>query len=118
LLNQVEVLAKSVRGAGELVAYDVADRIGLHLGLTPRWIYLHAGTRTGARRLGLGTAPNTRSIGAKDLPRPLDSLGPRDAENVLCTYQDELLMSPEDCLHALANKRIGECGPSRPRHSC
>jgi hypothetical protein len=111
LLTQAKRLAKGVRGAGELVAYDVADRIGLHLGLTPKAIYLHAGTRAGAHVLGLGTAPKARAIRTKDLPTPLNNLAPRDAENVLCTYKRELLMSPEDCFHALANKQPGGCGP-------
>jgi hypothetical protein len=118
LLDQVEDLAKGVRGAGELVAYDVADRIGLYCGIAPQRVYLHAGTRHGAHRLGLGTARNTRSISLDDLPCPLDALAPRDAENILCTYQAELLMTPEDCLHALANKKGRSCKTGRVRAVC
>ena len=55
LLTCVEELAEGVHGAGELVAYDVADRIGLRRDLAPQWVYLHAGTAAGAHCLGLGT---------------------------------------------------------------
>lgn len=45
-----------LRGIGELAVYDVAYRIGAHLGLEPDKVYLHAGTREGARALDLGGA--------------------------------------------------------------
>lgn len=44
---------KSVDGAGELYVYDVSLRIGSKLELFPRKVFLHAGTRQGARALGL-----------------------------------------------------------------
>lgn len=34
--------------------YDVAHRIVAYLGLEPEHVYLHRGTRVGARALGLG----------------------------------------------------------------
>lgn len=38
-------------GIGELTAYDIALRIGAYLKLHPDRVYLHAGTRAGAKRL-------------------------------------------------------------------
>jgi hypothetical protein len=107
LLGEVRRLAASFKGAGELVAYDVADRIGLHLRKTPQVIYLHAGTRTGARRLGLGRG--AQFIEVSELPPPLNTLRPREAEDLLCIYEGMLLMSPEECQRAL-EKRRDNCG--------
>src|SRR5438874_1073908 len=44
---------RHIRGLGELYAYDTCFRIGAHLGLFPDRVYLHSGTRVGARGLGL-----------------------------------------------------------------
>ena len=42
----------SVCGIGELYIYDTALRLGAFLNLEPEHVYLHAGTRAGARALG------------------------------------------------------------------
>ncbi|MEX4006754.1 hypothetical protein [Neoaquamicrobium sediminum] len=75
-----------IRGAGELLAYDVAFRIGLYLGFEPQKVYLHAGTRTGARRLGL----NGAAVSLSELPRELQRLQPCQVENFLCLYANKL----------------------------
>jgi len=43
----------SIHGIGRLTVYDTALRIGAKLSLAPDRVYLHTGTRTGARKLGL-----------------------------------------------------------------
>ncbi len=42
-----------VPGFGPVAVYDTAQRIGIRLGLSPDRVYLHAGTRKGAKNLGL-----------------------------------------------------------------
>lgn len=44
---------REVAGIGELYVYDTAFRIGAYLRLPPTRVYLHAGTRDGARALQL-----------------------------------------------------------------
>jgi hypothetical protein len=44
---------RSVPGVGELTVYDTALRIGAKLGFARERVYLHAGTRQGAKRLAL-----------------------------------------------------------------
>jgi hypothetical protein len=77
-----------VRGIGRLAVYDTALRIAARRGLEPSRVYLHAGTRAGARRLGLDVA--CESLAVADLPAPLRQLRPREIEDVLCIYKDEL----------------------------
>lgn len=38
-----------IKGVGALTVYDIAHRIGAHFKRSPERVYLHAGTRTGAR---------------------------------------------------------------------
>lgn len=78
-----------ISGVGELTIYDTALRIAAKLGLEPNHIFLHAGTRIGAKRLGL----NTRRpfINPDEFPRALRRLRPREIEDVLCIYKDVLV---------------------------
>ncbi len=52
LLVLIGGLRKSVKGIGELYIYDTSLRIGSYLGHLPEKVYLHSGTRKGARNLG------------------------------------------------------------------
>lgn len=71
---------------GPLTAYDIAQRIGCHLGLSPEHVYLHAGVRAGARALGLkGTASR---MDKSQFPVELQHLSPAELEDVLCLYKD------------------------------
>src|SRR5258705_237880 len=51
-------LLASRAGLGELYLYDTALRIGAKLGVLPQAIYLHAGTRAGAKALKLSVTGN------------------------------------------------------------
>ena len=53
LHDRVGALVGAIHGIGKLYVYDIAFRIGAYLGLDPDRVYLHAGTRTGAKNLGL-----------------------------------------------------------------
>lgn len=51
LMRIVDAVADDLDGVGELAVYDTALRIGWKLGKHPERIYLHAGTKSGARKL-------------------------------------------------------------------
>jgi hypothetical protein len=50
-----ELLKNEVFGAGVLYRYDTTFRIGIRLGIYPKNVYLHAGTKDGAIALGFYT---------------------------------------------------------------
>lgn len=77
-----------IRGVGRLMVYDTALRIAAWRRLEPRRVLLHAGTRVGARRLGLDAKAD--SLAMADFPAALRRLRPREVEDVLCIYKDDL----------------------------
>lgn len=81
------VQGSRVKGFGTLAIYDVALRVGLSNGILPTCVYLHAGTRKGARRLRLNASKSTLRI--DELPKPLRALQPHHVENFLCIYKDD-----------------------------
>jgi hypothetical protein len=85
LLTRIEAIFAEMHRVGELAAYDVAHRLGAYLGLVPERVYLHAGTRAGARALGLDH--RARSIAPEFLPRVLHRLTPAQVEDFLCLYK-------------------------------
>lgn len=87
LFSFVESCIGDVDGIGELTVYDTALRIGAKLNLEPGRVYLHRGTREGARRLGIGSSD--LSIPIDRLPPPLRKLKAREIEDVLCIYKDD-----------------------------
>jgi hypothetical protein len=94
-ISSFEQLHKLVRrtvepipGVGELYVYDTALRIGAKLGVSPEMVYLHAGTRKGAKNLGFKSSCDTISI--TELPRALHKLEPREIEDLLCIYKASL----------------------------
>jgi len=76
---------------GELAIYDTAYRIGNYLGILPEKIYLHSGTREGAKAL-IGRAAGKTYILQTDLPSPFQrpDLTPAEIEDILCIYKKEL----------------------------
>jgi len=88
LLNVIERHTASIRRFGRLAVYDTACRIGVYLGLSPTRVYLHAGTREGARALGLETSRG--SLEMDELPWPLRLLEPWECEDFLCIYKARL----------------------------
>lgn len=86
LYTLVESEIGHIHGVGELLVYDVAERIGIRLELNPQMLYMHAGTREGARKLGV--AGNTAKI--TQFPNELHSLSYRELEDFLCNYKARL----------------------------
>jgi hypothetical protein len=81
-----------IDGVRELYTYDTAVRLGAHLRLSPEKVYLHAGTRTGAKNFGLLSQTNApkKWLEPTALPAPLRKLSASGVENLLCIYKAEL----------------------------
>lgn len=77
----------NIKGIGELTIYDTSLRIAAKLGLEPKRVFLHAGTRTGARRLGLDVSRGFLVV--SDAPKEFRPLSPAEIEDVLCIYKDD-----------------------------
>jgi len=106
LIELVEAVLDPIDGLGELYVYDISLRIGARLGILPQRVYLHAGTRTGAKVLGLD--PRARAIEVQSLPEPLRQLSAHEVEDVLCIYKDEL-MQRSDQQEDLTRRSSGRC---------
>lgn len=88
LHQMIDSAIRSIPGVGELVVYDTARRIGVHLGQEPRMVYLHAGARVGARALGLGAGKKVLEV--QEFPMAFRCLTAGDIENCLCIYKKDL----------------------------
>lgn len=88
LHSMIRGLLIDIHGIGPLYIYDTSLRLGGYLGLSPEKVYLHAGTKDGAKALGL----NWRSdyLELKELPPSLLVLDPHEIEDFLCIFKDEL----------------------------
>jgi hypothetical protein len=89
----------AISGFGRLAKYDTALKIGAWLNLYPTTIHLHAGTRDGARALGLDVSNGF--LTKEELPKPLQDLGPLHIENFLCIYKKQL-KNPD-------NQKVSDC---------
>lgn len=87
LYRIVERVTRGIDRIGELTTYDVALRIGTYRRIYPVDVYMHTGTRAGARVLGLKTG---HTVKISSLPPPLDTLSGSQAEDVLCIYKNDL----------------------------
>jgi hypothetical protein len=85
LYGEVNRQIGSIRGIGPWVVYDTALRIGPFLGLEPEHVYLHRGTREGARQV----TPKWRQLTLEvtDLPEAFRTLRPHEIEDCLCVYK-------------------------------
>jgi hypothetical protein len=88
LFRLVQSEIGGIFGVGELTIYDVTTRLGAFLGLEPERVYLHAGTKEGARYLGITT--RRESFEPSELPRAFRRLRPREIEDCLCIYKRQL----------------------------
>ena len=93
LIELVDHLIRPIDRMGEMVVYDTALRIGARLGHEPEQVYVHRGTRDGIRKLGLDVSRET--IEMDELPAPIRKLKPREAEDFLCVYKDDLSRPPQ-----------------------
>jgi hypothetical protein len=85
---QIKNALAQVPGLGELYIYDTALRIGAYLKLSPDRVYLHAGTRAGAKRFGFNTR-RREWLNVRDFPPSLGELPAHEIEDILCIYKNE-----------------------------
>lgn len=88
LYNLIYRETRHIRGVGELFVYDTAHRIGAYLGLSPKRVYLHRGTRRGAVAIGLEAGQPTLEMA--ELPSAFRKLKPDEVEDCLCIYEADL----------------------------
>lgn len=88
LFHFLEDKIGKIDGIGPLMIYDTALRLGAKLGLKPEKVYLHAGTRSGAKALGLDC--KNKIIEIEKFPEPIQQLEPYEIEDFLCIYKDDL----------------------------
>lgn len=88
LFALVNAVIRPIPKIGELAVYDTSLRIGARFGLEPEKVYVHAGTRAGARALGFDGDRET--IEMHELPAPIRQLTAREAEDLLCIYKSAL----------------------------
>jgi hypothetical protein len=91
-----EIIIKTLKGlkdVGPLYYYDTALLIGAHLGKLPEKIYLHAGTKKGAKNIGINVR-GKKYIITQDLPchKVFENFKLRycEIEDFLCIYKEEL----------------------------
>lgn len=87
LLAVVNDAVRTVSDLGELYVYDTALRIGAYKGILPTRVYLHAGTREGAKALELDFERRRVALDTFEVPEPLRALAPHELEDVLCIYK-------------------------------
>lgn len=104
----VEDKIGGIKGIGALTVYDIASRIGAHFKIVPERVYLHAGTRIGARVFNI----SGYSFDPKILPRAFSRLTPPEIEDCLCIYKDELGDAADDV------RRNSGCGAAKRRRRC
>lgn len=88
LLEEVDKEIGGIDGIGTLTVYDISTRLGAFLQLEPDRVYLHCGTRDGARHL-LPVAGRTW-IWPNELPTAFSALRPRELEDCLCIFKKQL----------------------------
>lgn len=107
LHRAVEDEVGSLKGIGALTVYDIAQRIGAHFRKVPQRVYLHAGTKTGARTFGI----SGDSFDPKVLPKAFSRLAASEIEDCLCIYKDELRGGS-------STRGTSGCGVARQQREC
>lgn len=106
--------SRSIRGIGPLTVYDTALRIGASLELKPDRVYLHSGTRKGARLFGFG---KRRWIKRSELPAEFSRLTDAEAEDCLCLYRLDLAAILRKTMRDGHSRATKGCAPRTRHHS-
>jgi len=88
LHEEVKKAIDPIKGIGELTVYDTAHRIGAYLKLRPKFVYLHTGTRRGAKALGLDH--RAEKLPKSIFPKEFHCLSEEQIEDCLCIYDEGL----------------------------
>jgi len=82
-------------GFGKLAIYDTSLRISAYQNIEPDSVYLHAGTKKGAKNIGVNTF-GKKQLKLNDLPLEFqkainnNSIGYKHIEDILCIFKDRL----------------------------
>jgi hypothetical protein len=87
LHNLLKSHLKQIHGIGDLYIYDTSFRIGAFRRLFPEYIYLHAGTKDGAKKMGIETKNRTK-LSKSELPKEFKFTKAHEIEDILCIYKD------------------------------
>jgi hypothetical protein len=87
LFKLIEALIEPIHRASELYIYDTSFRIGAYLGLYPKKIYLHRGTRD--EPVALGYDGKQKALDISELHKLFPYLEPYEVEDILCIFKDE-----------------------------
>lgn len=88
LFSLVKAMANRTGGLGEMWVYDVSVRVAAFLGKYPDRIYLHGGTREGARAFKIDSS--RESVSKFELPRPIRKMPCHMIEDFLSKKKKEL----------------------------
>jgi hypothetical protein len=89
LMEISQSIADDIWKHSELTVYDTTQRIGAYLKRYPDRVYLHAGTRKGARAL-VKFRRGVPYLFPKELPGVFRRLKPYEVEDCLCIYKGAL----------------------------
>lgn len=78
-----------IKGIGDLACYDIANRIGTFLNKEPTYVYIHAGTRTGAENL-LKRKVRESILPITEFPY-FNGFSASQIENILCIYKKDFI---------------------------
>jgi ABC-type Fe3+/spermidine/putrescine transport system ATPase subunit len=81
----IDITVRNIKDIGDLYIYDTALRIGANRDLKPSRVYLHSGTRDGAKALGLEWKRDCLDL--FDFPELRKHLAAHEIEDVLCIYK-------------------------------
>ena len=98
-----------IRGIGELAVYDIAHRIGTYMGIEPERVYLHAGTREGARNL---FNLSGESLPVSDFPEAFQKLTASEIEDCLC------ICKSGECSNTCSDYSAGGCSKTPKPSPC
>ena len=84
----IKEASSNLENIGKLSIYDTAIRLGNHLGLRPKYLYLHAGTESGYKIL-IDEKINKTKVNPKIFKHitGLNQLEPIYLEDILCIYK-------------------------------
>lgn len=111
LHDAIEAMIRPIPKIGELAVYDITLRIGARFGIEPDKVYLHRGTRDGAKALGLAFRKATLEI--HEFPNQLRVLTAREIEDVLCIYKDYFATGKAIAIERTCRTAATAAGPSR-----
>ena len=96
IIDKVRKLASDIYGIGELTIYDTATCIGCPLGVYPDEVFIHAGTKVGARALDVKGNVVSKDKFVK-VCKAFEKLSPIQIEDFLCIYSSCLSADTDKC---------------------